>query len=156
MPVETRASAARKSAIKLEESPENLTATRAGDVDPPRKKRKRAIEEPEDPSPPARISDPAVEEPTQRLADLRLDRQLEIAESDKNIIESIADGEYKFIIPIDKLGFFHRSAWGVIDNATEIIVSLVLRIKETKSMGLFQGSDQAPRVLVLVLSLCRR
>lgn len=131
MPVETRASAARKSAIKPEEPPENVSETRAGDIEPSRKKRKRALEEPEDASSPTRTSDTLVEETTQRLADLRLDRQLEIEESDTDIIERNADGEYKFKIPIDSLDFFHRSAWGVKDSATEIVVNLVLLKHET-------------------------
>lgn len=126
MPVETRASAARKSSNNSEEPPENVTENQAGDVDPPRKKRKRALEEPEDSSSPAATSDPAVEETTQRLADLRLNEQLGIAKSDKFVIKSIANGEYRFRIPIDSLDFFHRSAWGVKDSATEIIVNLVL------------------------------
>lgn len=137
MPVETRASAARRqSAIDSGKPRKDVDGTQAGGIDPPRKKRKRVLE-PEDSAPPAETSDPvvasdpAVEEIIQRLGDLRLDRQLEIAESDTDIIKRIAEGEYKFTLPIKSLDFFHRSAWGVKDSATEIVVNLMLLKHET-------------------------
>lgn len=142
MPVETRASTARKSAINSEGPPKNVKGNQAGEIDPPRKKRKRALE-PEGSTPPietldsvvtsdaAVTSSPTVEETIQRLADLRLDRQFEIAEPDKDMIERVADGEYRFNIPIKSLDFFHRSAWGVKDSAAEIVVNLMLLKHET-------------------------